>query len=65
MKYLQLAHTGACTKLKRKTYKFTDYKFTNFTISTFWSVYKAEKKIKTFYIVAYTITSMRKLCDST
>ena len=43
MKYLQLAHSGACTKLKRKTYKFTVYKFVNFTISTFWSIYKAEK----------------------
>ena len=55
MKYLQLAHSGACTKLKRKTYKFTVYKFANFTISTFWSMYKAEK-IKTFYFVACTIT---------
>ena len=27
MKYLQLAHTGVCTKLKGKTYKFTVYKF--------------------------------------
>ena len=44
MKYLQLAHTGACTKLKRRTYKFTVYKFANFTISTFWSMYKAEIK---------------------
>ena len=26
MKYLQLAHSGACTKLKKKTYKFTVYK---------------------------------------
>ena len=54
MKYLQLAHTRVCTKLKRKTYKFTVYKFVNLTIGTFWSVYKAEK-IKTFYLVAYTI----------
>ena len=29
MKYLQLAHTGACTKLKRKTYKFTVCEFYN------------------------------------
>ena len=43
MKYLQLAHSGACTKLKRKTNKFTVYKFANFTICTFWSMYKAEK----------------------
>ena len=31
-------------KAERKTYKFTVYKFANFTISTFWSVYKAENK---------------------
>ena len=44
MKYLQLAHTRACTKQKRRTYKFTVYKCANFTISTFWSMYKAESK---------------------
>ena len=43
MKFLQLAHSGACTKLKRESYKFTVYKFANFTISIFWSMYKAEK----------------------
>ena len=29
-------------KAERNTYKFTVYKFANFTISTFWSMYKAE-----------------------
>ena len=57
MKYLQLAHTGACTKLKRKTYKFTVYKFAEiFTISTFWSMYKAEKI--DILCCSYIITSM-------
>ena len=53
MKYLQLAHTGVCTKLKER-HKFTVYKFANFTISTFWSVNKAENK--DVYLVVYKIT---------
>ena len=36
-------------KAERKTYKFTVYKFINLTKSTFWSVYKAEKKNKDVY----------------
>ena len=30
MKYLQLAHSGACTKLKRKTYKFHNLQVCDF-----------------------------------
>ena len=36
----QLAHTGACTKLKENT--IHSVQFSNLTISTFWSMYKAE-----------------------
>ena len=48
MKYLQLAHSGVCTKLKERHINLQFTSCGNFTISTFWSVYKAEKKIKTF-----------------
>ena len=53
MKYLQLAHTGACTKLKERHIN-SGYKFAYFTISTFWSMYKATNK--DIYFVVCKIT---------
>ena len=41
-------------KAERKTYKFTVYKFANFTISTFQSVYEAENE--DVYFLVYKIT---------
>ena len=31
-------------KAERNTYKFTVYNFANLSISTFWSMYKAERQ---------------------
>ena len=43
-------------KAERKTHKITVYKFANLTISTFWSVYKAENKD-----VYFAVLSLKKI----
>ena len=49
-------------KAERNAYKFTVYNCTNLTISTFRSVYKAEKQRRLLYTVVFN--KINTECDS-
>ena len=54
-----MVHTGVCTKLKER-HKFTVYNFANLTISTFWSMYKAEKQDVYFATLKLILNAIAK-----